>query len=130
MTSIPILATAILLLTGATAWSADDAGLAQPLRVQTGLLAGAANADGTVLAFKGIPYAAPPVADLRWREPQPPVAWEGVRQAGTVGACCSQPVNAKQPLDCPQMVTLRASPPKAAMFCCTQRRAAIRSSMP
>ena len=33
--------------------------------------------------FKGIPFAQPPVGDLRWREPQAVVAWEGVRDAGS-----------------------------------------------
>ena len=43
-----------------------------------GMVRGAAMADGRVRVFKGIPYAAPPVGDLRWKEPRPARAWEGV----------------------------------------------------
>lgn len=43
-----------------------------------------------VRAYKGIPYAAPPTGDLRWRAPQPIVAWEGIRQATEYGAECPQ----------------------------------------
>ena len=48
---------------------------------------------GDVLVFRGIPYAAPPVGDLRWRPPQPPSAWEGVRGAHQSGAPCWQRIS-------------------------------------
>jgi len=43
-----------------------------------------------VTAFKGIPYAAPPVGELRWRAPQNVAAWKGVRTAEEFGASCMQ----------------------------------------
>lgn len=46
--------------------------------------------DDGVTAFKGIPFAAPPVGELRWREPQPPVVWDGVRKADAFGPSCIQ----------------------------------------
>ncbi|MEJ2542707.1 MAG: carboxylesterase family protein [Calditrichaceae bacterium] len=44
---------------------------------------------GTV-AYKGIPFAAPPVGDLRWKEPQPVLPWEGVMVADTYGDAAEQ----------------------------------------
>ena len=43
-----------------------------------------------VYAYKGIPYAAPPVAELRWKPPRPVKAWEGVRDCFEFGAACPQ----------------------------------------
>jgi para-nitrobenzyl esterase len=46
--------------------------------------------DGKVKAFLGLPYAAAPVGDLRWKETQPPVKWKGTRDAASFGAHCIQ----------------------------------------
>ena len=56
--------------------------------IATGQLRGAAAGSGAV--FKGIPFAAAPVGDLRWREPAPAKAWTGVRDATKFSARCIQ----------------------------------------
>lgn len=43
-----------------------------------------------VTRFLGIPFAAPPVGDLRWEDPQPPEPWDGVREATWFGHACNQ----------------------------------------
>jgi para-nitrobenzyl esterase len=43
-----------------------------------------------ITAFKGLPYAAPPIGALRWRAPQPPAAWSDIRDASKVGNACPQ----------------------------------------
>ncbi|MDE1893345.1 MAG: carboxylesterase family protein [Pseudomonadota bacterium] len=60
--------------------------------LSTGVLEGKpAIVDGVALdEFQGIPYAAPPVGDLRWKPPQPVKAWTGVRQARQFGPRCMQ----------------------------------------
>jgi len=58
------------------------------VKIDSGELQGAL-ADG-VVSFKGIPFAAPPVGELRWRPPQPAAKWTGVRQATEFGADCMQ----------------------------------------
>ena len=58
------------------------------VKIDTGRLKGSV-AEG-VIAFKGIPYAAPPVGELRWRAPQPAKAWSGVRAASAFGGDCMQ----------------------------------------
>ncbi len=62
-----------------------------PVMVTGGAVRGAVSAsDEGIVAFKGIPYAAPPVGDLRWRSPAPVVGWEGVRDASDSGPICVQ----------------------------------------
>ena len=51
------------------------------LTITGGQVQGVATDIPGVVAYKGIPYAAPPIGDLRWKEPQPVVAWDGVLQA-------------------------------------------------
>ena len=48
-------------------------------------------ANGAVNEFLGIPYAAPPVGELRWQPPQPSVSWSGVRDATQFAPHCPQP---------------------------------------
>lgn len=62
----------------------------EPIKTTGGELAGVAGASPGVRVFKGIPFAAPPVGDRRWRAPEPPASWQGVRHADTFSANCMQ----------------------------------------
>lgn len=57
---------------------------------ETGTVVGAE--DAQIISFKGIPYAAPPVGPLRWKAPEPAIAWSGLREAKAYGNACPQPV--------------------------------------
>ncbi len=72
-----------------------QAAIADPVKTKDGKVSGVTLSSG-VRAFKGIPFAAPPVGDLRWKEPQPPARWEGVRKADTFGNVCVQPMQPKR----------------------------------
>jgi para-nitrobenzyl esterase len=62
------------------------------VKIESGLISGVLVGENKdVRAYKGIPYAAPPVGNLRWRPPQSPPTWQGVRQATEYGPSCPQP---------------------------------------
>jgi para-nitrobenzyl esterase len=63
---------------------------ADRVKTANGILESTAAPKDGVRAFKGIPFAQPPVGDLRWREPQPVKKWKGVRNADQFGPRCMQ----------------------------------------
>jgi para-nitrobenzyl esterase len=69
------------------------AGIPEPIRVEGGQITGTPTIQWTpgVRLFRGVPYAAPPVGNLRWRPPQPVVSWQGVKAADHFSAVCMQP---------------------------------------
>ena len=73
-----------------------SAAITEPVHVFDGLVSGVAGTDTDVRVYKGIPFAAPPVGDLRWRAPKSPEHWEGVRTADKFSSTCMQrrPANA------------------------------------
>jgi para-nitrobenzyl esterase len=59
-------------------------------RVETGLLRPAVGANPAISVFRGVPFAAPPVGERRWRAPEPVAAWDGVREAAVFAPSCMQ----------------------------------------
>jgi carboxylesterase type B len=72
------------------------AAITQPVKIEGGQVAGVPGKDASLTAFKGIPFAAPPVGDLRWRAPKPVIAWQGVRKADQFGNSCIQNIVAER----------------------------------
>jgi para-nitrobenzyl esterase len=79
-----------LAATAVVLFGVGSVGAQTQVRTEAGLVAGSKSADGKVVIFKGIPFAAPPVGELRWKEPQPVSPWKGVRKATEFGARCMQ----------------------------------------
>ena len=67
-----------------------SAAINDPVKTASGAVSGIAGTDPAVRVYKGIPFAAPPVGDLRWRAPKPASNWEGVRAADKFGPICMQ----------------------------------------
>ncbi|WP_332659170.1 carboxylesterase/lipase family protein [Brevundimonas sp.] len=63
----------------------------EPVVATTALGALTGQSEGGVRVFKGVPFARPPVGDLRWRPPEPAAVWDGVRDARSFGPACMQP---------------------------------------
>lgn len=85
-----IVLAALALATAAQAQAVTTQGVTA--KVESGALAGTQTERARI--FKNIPYAAPPVGELRWAPPKRPLAWSGARDATTNGPSCPQKMNA------------------------------------
>src|SRR5688572_14640744 len=63
---------------------------AAQVRTSGGLVQGTTTANGQIRVFKGIPFGAPPVGELRWQAPRPAAPWQGVKEATAFGPRCLQ----------------------------------------
>ncbi len=81
----------LLAAVGLVLCGAASAQLSEPIKLDAGAIGKSTESSPGIRAFKGIPFAAPPVGALRWREPQPVAKWDGVRDASKFGNVCIQP---------------------------------------
>ena len=71
--------------------ASGQAAIEDPVQLKAGLVAGGETTPSGVRVFRGLPFAAPPVGENRWKAPQPVEPWEGVRDASEFGHVCVQP---------------------------------------
>jgi len=81
---------AAVVLGGILVAAVSQAAIEDPVRLDAGLVSGGATSPSGVRVFRGLPFAAPPIGENRWRAPQPVVPWEGVRDASEFGNVCVQ----------------------------------------
>jgi para-nitrobenzyl esterase len=86
-------ASTLLLILATASLSALPPANSNVVKTSFGAIAGVPSGDGAVLSFRGIPYAAPPIGDLRWRAPKFPARWKGTLNADHFGASCIQGPN-------------------------------------
>lgn len=67
------------------ACTASETSVTETVHLESGYISGYGDTESGVISFKGIPFAAPPVGDLRWKAPQPVEAWEGTRKCLAFG---------------------------------------------
>src|SRR5580658_3447125 len=67
-----------------------NAAIDAPVKLDSGMVSGITGTNPEVRVFKGIPFAAPPTGNLRWRAPQPVAHWDGVRKGDQFGPVCMQ----------------------------------------
>jgi len=75
-------------------WSCTDAPKPLPAnqaQTEAGIVEGTFSEDGAIVIFKGVPFAAPPVGELRWKEPQPVQPWDSIRPCKEFGDDPAQP---------------------------------------
>jgi len=83
-------ASAVFLWVGLACGPASAAVTGDPVRLDSGDVSGVWRENAAVRAYLGIPFAAPPVGDLRWRAPRPVAPWPGVRPATEIELQCRQ----------------------------------------
>jgi para-nitrobenzyl esterase len=89
------------------------ASLSDPVMLDSGLLGVGVESSPGVHAFKGIPFAAPPVGALRWAAPAPVAKWEGTRDASQFGNVCIQPDGANRGPRGMNIAVAPGSPPQS-----------------
>ncbi len=88
VSAVSVAATVLVAGAGSAVASSASGGANPIMRIGDGLIRGASAAG--VNSFLGLPYAAPPTGNLRWRPPQPASSWSGVRDATQFGPSCPQ----------------------------------------
>jgi para-nitrobenzyl esterase len=63
----------------------DDGKISDTVRIESGLVSGVKSKSSDVVAFKGVPFAAPPIGELRWKAPQPAQHWQGTKKCDAFG---------------------------------------------
>jgi para-nitrobenzyl esterase len=98
------LALAMALVVSCTNKVAEINAPSDPVKIDTGYVSGSIIGDAgkEVRIYRGIPYAAPPVGDLRWKPPQPAAAWQGIRECTAFGKSSPQPATPIDLSDMPQ----------------------------
>jgi para-nitrobenzyl esterase len=83
---------------------AETGALLDPIKIDTGYISGTVIGDvgDEVRIYRGIPFAAPPVGDLRWKRPQPSDSWPGIRECTVFSKSSPQPITLVDFADMPQ----------------------------
>jgi len=74
-----------------------SAAITQPVQIEGGLVSGVPGSDSSIMTFKSIPFAAPPVGNLRWRAPQPVIPWKGLHATDKYPPSCVQEIPSANP---------------------------------
>ncbi|WP_305096924.1 carboxylesterase/lipase family protein [Croceibacterium aestuarii] len=90
---------------------AAEGPMAQPVKTKQGMVKGTAAEVAGVTVFKGIPFAAPPIGNLRFMPAQPPKPWDGVLDGSKWGNTCIQPPAPNRPIGVNQATDMPDSPP-------------------
>lgn len=82
----------LVCIVGQASGQSNKRGRGAVVKIDSGLVEGTYSLDcPRLVSYLGIPYAAPPVGELRWKPPQPPTRWDGTRKANELGPACPQP---------------------------------------